>query len=78
MDIVTVTTKGQIVIPAKTREKYGIQKGTKLSILDNGDELILKPITPEYLDRVAGVLKSRKSLSRQLLREHAKDRKKEK
>ena len=77
MDIMTVTTKGQIVIPAKIRQKYGIGKGTKLSIEENGDELIVRPLTPQYLDRVAGILKGPDSLSRKLLRERARDRRKE-
>ena len=78
MDTVTVTTKGQIVIPAKTRKKYGLKKGTKLRIIDNGEELILKPITLAYLDSIAGVLKGKKSLSSELLMERTQERRKEK
>jgi AbrB family looped-hinge helix DNA binding protein len=77
MNIITVTTRGQIVIPAKVREKLGIVKGTRLAVEENGDELVLKPLTPEYLDSLAGVLKGQDSLSDKLLQERARDRQKE-
>lgn len=77
MNIMTVTTKGQIVIPARIRQKYGIKKGTRLCIEEHGDELILKPLTPEYLDKVAGVLKGPDSLSQKLLQERASERERE-
>jgi AbrB family looped-hinge helix DNA binding protein len=30
----TVTTKGQLVIPAKLRRKYGIRKGTRVAMIE--------------------------------------------
>lgn len=72
-----VTTKGQVVIPSKLRRKFNIKKGTKLVIEERGDELILRPITPEYLDKLAGILPSKGSLTKLLLEERAKDREKE-
>ena len=72
-----VTTKGQVVIPSKLRRKFNIKKGTKLVIEERGDELILRPITPEYLDKLAGTLPSKGNLTKLLLAERAKDREKE-
>ncbi len=40
-----ITVKGQIVIPAELRRKYGITPNTRIAILDNGNEIILRPIT---------------------------------
>ena len=77
MDIMTVTSKGQVVIPAKIRKRYGLSKGARLCIEEHGDELILRPLTPEYLDRIAGILKGPDSLSRKLLQERARDKQKE-
>jgi AbrB family looped-hinge helix DNA binding protein len=42
VDVVRVTKKGQIIIPVKLREKYGIKN--RLVIEDNEDGLILKPL----------------------------------
>ncbi len=77
MTTTIVTTKGQVVIPAKIRRKLNIRKGTRLYIEERGDELILKPVTPAYLERIAGFLQSKGKLSKALLEERARDRKRE-
>jgi len=50
------TTKGQIVIPSVLRRKYGIKVGTKILIYDNGESIILKPVTEQYLKDLQGSL----------------------
>jgi AbrB family looped-hinge helix DNA binding protein len=56
------TVKGQIVIPAPLRRKYGIKKGTKIIITDNGDSINLKPVTEQYLRNLQGSLKGKGAL----------------
>ncbi len=70
------TTKGQIVIPAALRRKYGITENTKIVILDNGEDIILRPMTPERISKLRGSLKGKGSLQL-LLDERRKDREKE-
>ena len=41
----TVSSKGQLVIPAEMREALGIDPGTQVAIRREGDELILRPLT---------------------------------
>jgi len=41
----TVSSKGQLVIPAAIREELGIEPGTRVAIRREGPELILKPET---------------------------------
>jgi len=77
MTIATVTSKGQIAIPARIRKNYGIEKGTRLYIEERGEEIVLKPLTPEYLDQMAGVLKGSVSQTKRLLAARAADKKKE-
>lgn len=36
MGAATLTEKGQIVIPAKIRSKYGLTPGTRLEVVDDG------------------------------------------
>ena len=69
-----VTTKGQIVIPSRIRRKLNIKKGTRLYIEEKGDELIIKPVTPEYFSKMAGVLGTKGKLTKALLEERAKDK----
>ena len=72
-----VTTKGQVVIPAGIRKRLNIKKGTRLYIEEKGDEVVLRPVTPAYLDKIAGVLQTEGRLSRSLLKERARDRRRE-
>ena len=70
------TVKGQVVIPAALRRKYGIKKGTKLIVTDTGDGIVLKPVTEQYLKNLQGSLKGKGGL-KVLVEERSKDRKKE-
>ena len=54
-----VNAKGQIVIPAELRHKYGIKDGTRIVIIDNTDSIILKPMTEKYLKRLQGSLRGK-------------------
>jgi AbrB family looped-hinge helix DNA binding protein len=41
----TVSSKGQLVIPARIREALGIEPGTRVAIRQEGTRLILEPQT---------------------------------
>lgn len=69
----TVTTKGQLVIPAKLRRKYGIRKGTRVVFLEEGHRLILQPLTKEFIAGLRGSLRGSKALE-YLLAERKQDR----
>lgn len=51
------TVKGQIVIPAALRRKYGIKAGTRIIVSDNDEEIVLRPVTEQYLRKLQGSLK---------------------
>lgn len=70
------TVKGQIVIPASLRRKYGIKNGTKIIVMDNGDSIILKPVTEQYLKNLQGSLKGKGGL-KVLVEERRKDKERE-
>jgi AbrB family looped-hinge helix DNA binding protein len=74
MTTTVVTTKGQIVIPSKIRQRLKIKRGTKLYIEERENELILKPVTPEYFEKIAGVLPTKGKLSKAILKERLKDK----
>jgi AbrB family looped-hinge helix DNA binding protein len=66
------TVKGQIIIPVSLRRKYGIKAGTKIMITDNGDSIVLKPVTEDYLKKLQGSLKGAGALQL-LMEERRKD-----
>lgn len=69
----TVSTKGQIVIPVEIRRRYGIREGTRLLITDDGEKIILRPITKEYIHSVRGSLRGSGALK--LLEEERREEK---
>ncbi len=42
MDVLSVSSRGQIVIPEKVRRRFKITKGSKLVLIEQDDALILK------------------------------------
>jgi len=48
IEVTSLSTKGQIVIPNDIRESMNLNPGTKLIIIQEGDNILLKPIkTPD-------------------------------
>lgn len=54
-----VTSKGQIVIPASIRRRMRIRKGTRVAFRENGPELVLQPLTDDFIRSLRGALKPR-------------------
>ncbi len=77
MEVAYVTSKGQLVIPAKLRRKYGIKPGTKVCFIEDDRQIIFQPVTKEYIRSVSGMLKSETSVTEELLKERAKDKQRE-
>jgi AbrB family looped-hinge helix DNA binding protein len=71
----TATSKGQIVIPSSVRRKFGIKEGTRIQIAvdDDTKEIILTPITRDYVHSLRGKLKG-KGLLKALMAEKRKER----
>ena len=69
-----VTTKGQIVIPAIFRRKYGIKKGTLVNLFDRDGEIVIKPVTDEYIRDMAGMTGTKGKLLKALKEEKARER----
>ena len=69
----TTTSKGQIVIPSSIRRRLGIKEGTRIKIEEKGNEIILKPITREYVHSLRGKLRG-KGLMKALMAEKKRER----
>jgi len=53
----SISPRGQIVIPAALRRKYGITPKARILISDVGDGILLKPLTiHELIDQLCGSL----------------------
>ena len=74
MDRTVVTVKGQIVIPAKLRRKFGIKKGTQVCVYERDGEIAIKPITDDYLRNMAGMTGTKGKLLKALMAGKAMER----
>ena len=73
MQTMNVLDKGQIVIPAEIRHRYGIKTGTPLEIREVGDHLELYLLPSDPIVAFRGSLKTTDSLANQMIEEHRKE-----
>jgi len=74
---VKVSQKGWVVIPADLREKYRLEPGSEVHVVDYGGVLALVPAHKDPVESGAGILAGETSLTRALLEEHRKEARRE-
>jgi len=74
METSIVTVKGQIVIPAKIRKKFGIKKGTKIAFIEQNNKLIIQPLDKSYFESLAGMLGSEGDMLKSLMEDKKQER----
>lgn len=60
MAMLIVSSKGQIVLPASTRRRLGLGAGSRLEVVEEGDELrlrVLRPVPQVSVAELAGIVK---------------------
>jgi AbrB family looped-hinge helix DNA binding protein len=66
MEKATVTLKGQVAIPSRIRRKPGIKNGTKATFIEKDGEIILRPISDDFIKNMAGLARTEGKLLRAL------------
>ena len=56
MPIVTVTPKGQVMIPVSLRKRFGIKPGQKVSVEAQDGQLVIRPLPDDPVDALYGIL----------------------
>ena len=69
-----VTTKGQLVIPARLRRRFGIKKGTRVTFVEDAGRIIVQPVTREFIRGLRGSLQGEPSALAGLLAERKRER----
>lgn len=80
MNTAYVTTKGQLVVPARLRRRFGIKPGTRINFIEEGERIIFQPVTREYIDSFCGIFKQKpgeKSVVQELIEERRAEKEKE-
>jgi AbrB family looped-hinge helix DNA binding protein len=72
--ITTVSTKGQLVIPAEMRTRLGIHPGTRVSMTIEDQRIILQPVSEKLVDETLGMLAGGPSLADELQKERRTDK----
>ena len=57
MELTTMSSKGQVVIPAAIRQEMGLFDGSKLMVLTDGDNMLLKPLRKPRLQAFQALIK---------------------
>lgn len=52
-----VSSKGQVVLPARLRLAHQIEEGTRIRFIDTGTEIKLVPITESSISQIRGIAK---------------------
>jgi len=73
-NISIVTSKGLVTIPSKLRQKFGIFKGTRVAMREEGSRIILQPLTRAYIRQLRGSLKGGPSMLKYLREGRKQDR----
>ena len=76
MDSAYVTSKGQLVVPARVRRRFGIKPGTRINFVEDGDRIIFQPVTRAYIHSFRGRFK-KKPGEKSVVQEHLKERRAE-
>ena len=70
-----VTVKGQVVLPARIRRKFGIKKGTKIAFMEENGKLYIRPLDSKYFESLAGILGTKGKLLKSLMEDKKRERK---
>jgi len=54
---IQINSKGQLTIPANLRKQMKLSRGTKVSVTRDGNTLVLRPITLQFIDSLMGCTK---------------------
>jgi len=75
-----INAKGQVTIPAELRERFGIEKGTRINWKEEQGRLVLTPMTKRFIHECMGILKpapGEPSAFDELFAERERERKRE-
>jgi AbrB family looped-hinge helix DNA binding protein len=74
METSVVTVKGQVVVPAKIRRKFGIKKGTKIAFIEQNGKLLIQPLDKNYFETMAGILGTNGDMLKALMEDKKRER----
>jgi AbrB family looped-hinge helix DNA binding protein len=77
MQVVTASSRGQIVIPKEIRKRLNIVAGKRLAVKAEGDRVLLTPLPDDPVEAFCGIFQEKSSLTRALTEHRQKDKDRE-
>ena len=77
MQIVTASSRGQIVIPKEIRKRLNIVAGKRLAVKAEGDHVLLTPLPDDPVEAFCGIFQEKSSLTKALTEHREKDKDRE-
>ena len=65
LDVTTMSSKGQVVIPTDIRKELGLLTGAKLMVLTDGSNLLLKPVQTPKLETFHALIRRSRQYAKQ-------------
>ena len=78
MQVIRMSPKGQILIPKRIRDRYGVKPCLNVQILEEPDGIFIKPAPEDPIAAACGFLEGDYSLTEDLIMEHRKELENEK
>lgn len=75
METSILTSKGQLLIPKRIRNKYGIKSGVKVVFEETDEGVVIKPMNENYFKSFRGILKSTGNLKEEMKQMKEEERK---
>jgi len=66
METSVLTSKGQLLIPKRIRNKYGIKSGVKVIFEEAESGVVIRPMNENYFKSFRGILKSTGNIKEEL------------
>jgi AbrB family looped-hinge helix DNA binding protein len=73
MAIAQVSPKGQVLIPKRIRDKYGVKPGSSVQILEEPQGIVIRSAPEDPIKAACGFLEGDFSLTQDLIWEHQKE-----
>ena len=65
LEITSMSTRGQIVLPLRVRNDANLKSGTKFAVMTDGENILLKPIETPKMAVFKSLLKKSRALAKE-------------
>ena len=66
IDVTSLSTKGQVVIPRSIREDLRMKPGARLVVMSDGQNVLLRPLSVPKLDAFRDLIKESRAYARRV------------